>query len=227
MIHSANQLRFIADILGPDSTLRASGIRVGQEMLSGKRLEQAQLIASETSHMLLFRANDAVTLDESCYVVIDGVTYIVDYKNAVNDPRPGMWLEVFAHIENGGQANGATGVTPAQTFKQYVDTQDAATLAAAEAYTDAHSGGGDTVVHLTTSTLLTAVQNVAWCNGTFTVTLPLTPDPKVHYTIVIESGTVTLIPSSGTGTIGGFSSIAGTVGSSFGLRHDGTNWEIV
>lgn len=141
--HSASELKFSADILGPDSSLRISGIRVGVEDLTGRRLEQAQLIASETSHQILVHTGDVTTLDPSCYMVVDGTTYVVDY---LIDPfpsraqRPGTWIEVYCHAENGGQANGATGVTPAQTFKQYVDTQDQAILAAAQAYARTQPG---------------------------------------------------------------------------------------
>jgi hypothetical protein len=143
MTHTASELKFSADILGPDSSLRSSGIRVGLSDLTGRRLEQAQLIASETSHELLFHTGDTRTLDQSCYVVVAGTTYIVDY---LIDPfpsraqRPGMWVEVYCHVENGGQAEGSTGITPAQTFKQYVDAQDAATLATAEAYARTQPG---------------------------------------------------------------------------------------
>lgn len=140
--HNANELQFVGDILGPDDTVRASGLRMGVTYLSGRRLEQAQLISSETSHMILLYTADATTLDDSCYIVVDSVTYVVDYLADPSEPRPKMWTEAFSHIENGGTAGASTPVSPAQTFKTYVDTQDAATLATAEAYTDAHSGGG-------------------------------------------------------------------------------------
>lgn len=104
MTHSANELDHIADILGPDLVARASGIRVGYRTLSGKRLEQAQLIASETSHMLVFHYPDVASiLDNSCYVVIEGITYIVDYDPIDPQiPRHNMWLEVYCHVSNKG-----------------------------------------------------------------------------------------------------------------------------
>jgi hypothetical protein len=101
--HSASQLRFIGDILGPDSTPRATGVRCGVDNLAGRRLEQAQLTNSEVSGMILFRAGDATLLDRSCYVVVDGVTHVVDYILDPNDPRPGMWLEVYCHVEGNGK----------------------------------------------------------------------------------------------------------------------------
>ncbi len=87
------------------------------------------------------------------------------------------------------------------------------------------SGSGDTVVQLTTNATLATAENVAFCNGTFTVTLPVSPDAALLYTINIESGTVTIAPSSG--LINGNSSVVGIAGYSFGLRFDGTNWRIV
>lgn len=136
MVHSADELIYSADILGPDASLRISGVRVGVKDLVGEALEQAQLVGSKASRLIVIRTPDATTLDYSCYIVVDGITYIVDNLNDPRSPRPGMWTEVQCHVEQGGTAAAATGVTPAQTFKAYVDAQDAATLAAAEAYTN-------------------------------------------------------------------------------------------
>lgn len=137
MTHSTSELMFVADILGPDAlTIRATGVRVGVKDLTGKALEQAQYQASEVSQVIVIRTLDASTLDTSCYIVVEGITYIVDYLTDPRDPRPGMWTEAFCHIINGGKADAGTGVSPAQTFKQYVDAQDAADLAAAKLYAD-------------------------------------------------------------------------------------------
>jgi hypothetical protein len=101
--HTASELRFIGDILGPDSVVRAQKVRCGVDNLSGRRLEQAQLTNSEVSAMIVFRKGDAALLDKSCYVVVDGVTHVVDYLMDSNEPRPGMWLEVYCHIEGDGK----------------------------------------------------------------------------------------------------------------------------
>jgi hypothetical protein len=98
--HSANELMYSADILAADGTATlASGIRAGLEDLAGRLLEQAQLVASETSHMVLFNFWDATVLTESCYLRIEGVLYVVDYKIDPRQPRPNMWLEVYCHVE--------------------------------------------------------------------------------------------------------------------------------
>lgn len=145
-LHNASELKFSADIIGPDSTVRATGVRVGLTDLTVKRLEQAQIIASENSYMIVLRTLDATAsdLDQSCYIAIAGVTYIVDGFTDPRLPRPGMWIEVSCHVENGGTADSSTPVSPAQTFKEYVDAGDAATLTAAEAYSDAHAETGPT-----------------------------------------------------------------------------------
>lgn len=99
--HSAGELRFSATLLGPDaSTVRVTGLRVGLTDLTGRRLEQAQLIAAETSHVMVARYGDVVSqLDTSCYMVVDGITYIVDYMTDPRTPRPYMWVEIFCHAE--------------------------------------------------------------------------------------------------------------------------------
>lgn len=86
-------------------------------------------------------------------------------------------------------------------------------------------GSGDVVVLLSGDATLATNQNVAFCTGTFTVTLPVAPDVKRLYTVTVETGTVTIVPSSG--LINGFASVIGTDGYSFGLRYDGTSWRIV
>jgi hypothetical protein len=105
--HVAGELHDVADILAPDgTTILASGVRCAVTDLSGKRLEQAQLMASETSHLIVFRGPDAEVLGASgylaCYIVVDESTYIVDYTLDPRRPRPGMWSEVYCHIETLG-----------------------------------------------------------------------------------------------------------------------------
>lgn len=94
------------------------------------------------------------------------------------------------------------------------------------AYVDDSGGGSsDVVVKLTTTHTLLATENVALCDGTFNVTLPVTPAQNLLYTIEVGSGVVTILPSSG--LINGQSSVTGTAGYSFSMRFDGTNWRIV
>lgn len=101
---------------------------------------------------------------------------------------------------------------------------DPTVLRKVSAYVDL-SGSGDVVVHLNSVHTLLATENVAFCTGTFTVTLPATPNPALVYTVNIAGGTITIAPSSG--NINGQSSVTGTDGYSFELRFDGTNWRIV
>lgn len=95
--HSSNELRTTGDVLGPDYSFRAQGVYAGVFDLSGKRLEEAQLVTAETTHMVLFHAADVTTLDNACYLSIDGATYVVDYITDPRVPRPGMWTEVYCH----------------------------------------------------------------------------------------------------------------------------------
>ena len=98
--HTANELRDYANILAPDGvTVLASGLNCGIEDLSGRRLEQAQLSAPQTSHMVLFRAGDASTLSSDGYLQVNGQLFLVDYPKDPRQPRTGMWLEVYCHME--------------------------------------------------------------------------------------------------------------------------------
>lgn len=99
-------------------------------------------------------------------------------------------------------------VSDTQTVKDYIDQQIAA---------GGGGGSSDKIVHLTSNYTLAADENVAWCNGTFTVTLPTSPDLHLLYTVIVETGTVTVQP------IG----VTGIAGYSFSLRYDGTTWRIV
>src|SRR4051812_42035720 len=101
--HTANQLKFRGNILAPDGvTVLTSAVPCGLEDLSGRRLEQAQLIAAETSHMILMRTGDASTLTDAGYISVEGTLYIVDYRQDPREPRPKMWLEVYCHVERSG-----------------------------------------------------------------------------------------------------------------------------
>lgn len=101
--HTANQLEYQGNILGPDgSTVLVSGVACGVEDLSGRRLEQAQLIAAETSHMILMRTGDAALLTDAGYISVEGTLYVVDYRQDPRNPRPKMWIEVYCHVERSG-----------------------------------------------------------------------------------------------------------------------------
>lgn len=65
----------------------------------GRRLEQAQLISSETSHLIVMHAGDARTVTTSGYLLVDGTLYVVDYLQDPRAPRPKMWTEIYAHVE--------------------------------------------------------------------------------------------------------------------------------
>lgn len=101
--HSPSELFYRADILGPDMVPRHQDRYTGIQDLTGRQLEQAQLVSSETTHCVVFQAPDVPLLDESCFIQIEEVLYVVDYKLDPRDPRPGMWLEVFCHVAQGGK----------------------------------------------------------------------------------------------------------------------------
>lgn len=105
-VHSANELNNTASIMGPDMSPRSQNVRVGITDLSGRRLEQAQLVSSETTHLIVMRASTGAVLDRNCYIVdAEGTTYIVDYTLDPRVPREDMWLEVYCHVENGNPVN--------------------------------------------------------------------------------------------------------------------------
>lgn len=100
-LHSANELRDYGQILAADAaTVLIESVSCGLQNLSGRRLDQAQLESALTTHMILFHFADvAGELLNSCYIAVDTVTFIVDYKRDPRQPRPGMWLEVYCHLE--------------------------------------------------------------------------------------------------------------------------------
>ena len=98
--HSSSELLYWGQILDTDgATVLAPTVACGMESLSGRRMEQAQLTEARTSHMVLFHFGDAVLLTDDGYVTINGVLYVVDYTRDPATPRPGMWREVFCHVE--------------------------------------------------------------------------------------------------------------------------------
>lgn len=102
--HTSNELIYRAAILDTTATTVITTAFCGIEDLSGKRLEQAQIIAAETTHRITMRANDARQLTNFGHITVEGVLYIVDYLADPRKPRPNMWLEVFCHVERSGNA---------------------------------------------------------------------------------------------------------------------------
>lgn len=109
MKHAAKELNYTADLLRGDAvTAVATGVGAGLEDLSGRRLEQAQLVAAETSHMILLRYPDGNVLPQRGYVKIEDpdtllpTLYVVDYIQDPRDPRPRVWIEVYCHVERAG-----------------------------------------------------------------------------------------------------------------------------
>lgn len=104
--HAAKELRYWANLLAPDgeTALTPNPVGAGIEDLSGRRLEQAQLISAETSHMVLLRYADAQPLPNQGYVQVtdpgSGVVmlYVVDYMEDPRLPRPRVWVEVYCHV---------------------------------------------------------------------------------------------------------------------------------
>ena len=108
MRHTANELIYQATILGPDAVTVLGAGACGVRDLSGRILEQAQLIASTTTHLIVMRALDAITVTDASYITCDGtlegVLFIVDHAPLdPRIPRPGMWAEIYCHVERTGQ----------------------------------------------------------------------------------------------------------------------------
>jgi hypothetical protein len=104
MQHAAKEIRYTADLMAPDgASVVMAGVGVGIEDLSGRRLEQAQLVSAETSHMVLLRYADALSLPIQGYIRVtdpgSGIVtlYVVDYAQDPRTPRPRVWLEVYCH----------------------------------------------------------------------------------------------------------------------------------
>lgn len=103
--HSANELTERASLLDVDGvTVLAANVYCGIEDLAGRRLEQAQLSAAETTHKFTFRSADVALLPSAGYITSNGKLYIVDGPPLdPRVPRPGMWAEILCHVE--GVAN--------------------------------------------------------------------------------------------------------------------------
>lgn len=104
--HAAKDLRYTADLMDTDgTTVLVSQVGAGIDDLSGRSLEQAQLMSAETTHMVLLRYTDGLPLPNQGYVQVTdpgsgAVTlYIVDYVQDPRVPRPRVWTEVYCHVE--------------------------------------------------------------------------------------------------------------------------------
>jgi hypothetical protein len=104
-IHTAKDIRYWVALLDTDgATVLAPNVGAGIEDLSGRRLEQAQLMSSETSHLIFMRYADAVSLPQQGFVqVVDpdtGITtdYVVDYLNDPRQPRARVWVDAYCHV---------------------------------------------------------------------------------------------------------------------------------
>jgi hypothetical protein len=108
--HQASEMRYTADIMAPDGeTVILAQCGAGIEDLEGRAVEQAQLIASRTTHKVLLWWADAVSLPDGGYLrVTDPWTgavtlYVVDAPPLdPRKPRPRVWAEVFCHAERSG-----------------------------------------------------------------------------------------------------------------------------
>jgi SPP1 family predicted phage head-tail adaptor len=99
--HNASELKYRIDVLAADgATVKVANQWAGIIDLSGRRLEQAQLVSSETTHQITIRHNVAV--DSSCFILSDGVRYIVDYLLDPGFPRRGVWTEIYCHVSGDG-----------------------------------------------------------------------------------------------------------------------------
>jgi hypothetical protein len=108
--HTADELKYTAQILDSDGTTVLGTARCGVEDLSGRRLEQAQLVSSETSHTLTMRYADAFAyVKDSGYISVEmdlgvNILYVVDSRPLdPRQPRPKMWLEISCHVERAGR----------------------------------------------------------------------------------------------------------------------------
>jgi hypothetical protein len=107
--HAAKDLRYTGSLIQPNGTdVVSSGIGMAVEDLTGRRLEQAQLVAAETSHMILLRYLDGKELPQRGYISVQdpdtlaSTLYVVDYILDPRQPRPRVWIEVYCHVERAG-----------------------------------------------------------------------------------------------------------------------------
>jgi hypothetical protein len=107
--HSAKELRYDAALLAPNaSTVLTASVGASVEDLTGRSLEQAQLISAETSHRIVLRYADALALPARGYVRVTDpgssvvTLYVVDYLSDPRTPRPRVWVEVYCHAERAG-----------------------------------------------------------------------------------------------------------------------------
>lgn len=103
--HAASELRYTVDLLGTDAATLLASVGAAINDLAGRRLEQAQLVSAETTHMILLRYADALSLPIQGYIRVtdpgSGVVtlYVVDYAQDPRQPRPRVWVEIYCHVE--------------------------------------------------------------------------------------------------------------------------------
>lgn len=100
-----NKMRSSADILAADAvTTVLSGIAAGQEELSGRALELAQLHSSVCNVRFTVRYSALITA--TCIVKFNGAFYPIDYVRDPGQPAPdtkngeigqGQVMEIYAH----------------------------------------------------------------------------------------------------------------------------------
>jgi len=108
--HAAKDLKYSVDLLAPDGeTVVLSGAGACIEDLTGKRLEQAQVVGAETTHLITLRYLDSLALPVMGHIQVEdpntGVVtlYIVDAPPLdPRVPRPRVWAEVYCHVERAG-----------------------------------------------------------------------------------------------------------------------------
>lgn len=105
--HTASELKYTAIILDTDATTAKASAYAGVEDLSGRRLEQAQFMSAETTHMILFRYLDGRAVPNQGYISVTdpdssvATLFVVDFVMDPRQPRPRVWTEVYCHVTKG------------------------------------------------------------------------------------------------------------------------------
>jgi hypothetical protein len=105
--HNASELKYTAIILDADASTAIASAYAGVEDLSGRRLEQAQSVVADTTHMILFRYMDGRAVPSQGYISVTdpdtsiATLYVVDYPIDPRNPRPRVWSEIYCHATKG------------------------------------------------------------------------------------------------------------------------------
>lgn len=98
--HSTNELQYYGQVLDSDgSTVLSGNVPCGVSDLTGHVREQIQLSSPETTHRVVMYGADGAGVKESGFLNIDGTLYVIDYKTDPRIPRPGMWTEIYCHVQ--------------------------------------------------------------------------------------------------------------------------------